>query len=206
MNLAERLYVEPLHRWDNKIYFKVDGKTVRGINSFIDAILERTARIFGRISNEKAKELQARLAARYSQNYAVTMKNLHSDFKCGFSYPRQEAIDLHYEAIKKEADEIKRKEALRALYQGEFDYCSLERVVRCQICRKNVLWYLHKGASVDVSYAKCNQSIMVCKSKKCRALVHYYQKKRDAHGVLIDAILDTVSSDEKYRQLRKHFI
>lgn len=206
MNLAERLYVKPLYLWDRKVYFKVDGKTVQGINGLIDEILERTARIFGRISNEKAKELQTRLAAKYSRNHVVTMKNLYSHYKCGFSYPRREAIDLHYEAIEKEAKEIERKEALRALYEGEFDYCSLKRVVRCYLCQKNVLWYEQKGKCVYVDYAHFGRSIMVCKSRKCRALAHYYQKKRDAHGVLIDAILDTVSSDEKYRQLRKHFI
>lgn len=211
MNLAERLYVKNLYLWDRKTWFVFKGRQICGANNLIDLVLNRFAAIYGDIENKKARQFQERLAHKYSNNAGLTLRHLRSDFKGGFSYPTRKAADAHFLEMEKEWALEKHLKAIDLLYKYDHeDYSELNSKYVCSMCEKSPLEIVKANKDYVPNKTKWVAARVngtsVCKNKKCRALAAYYGKKRNYEGMLIEAILDSVKNNERFEELKKHFV
>jgi len=218
MNLAARLYIKTPFGYSG-YWFQVGNRQVTGICNLIDLILERFARIYGRIDNKRAKEYQERLASKYCDHPSQTLRRLQNHFDCGFSYPRMEAQEIQLGILRAERSANRQHEKDQAqlaninfLYKYEHDdYCPIgsgEYGRFCTMCNARIEYIVKtkedKKIHFDLGIRLYGDR--VCKSKKCRAVAAIYGKHKWAETKLINAILDSVKNHDKYTQLRKHFI
>lgn len=178
-------------------------------SKLIDFVLERFARRFGKISNSEARKMQARLSKKYTNGNLNTIRQLKSDYACGFSYPKLIAEELSMEILARVHNRIDFDRSLESEYRlPTGKYCKLPKRGECAFCGNNWYYFVKNqdGSEVTKFTGTYLNGVPVCKSKKCRAIAAFYKKTQWAELKLVTAILDVVKNHEHKQRLEKHFI
>lgn len=211
MNLSERLQVKDYNSMFGRRYcFKHLGFLNDTYAKLIDFVLERFARRYGNVENDKALFMQIRLSRKYTNGNLNTLKQLKSDYLCGFSYPKSQAQAASEPILKRIHEEQDFKKSLELEYKfPTAKYCITPRYHGCTFCECPCVYSIkYPDGRKDSKYTGTHlNGVLVCNSKKCRAIAAFYKTNHAWPELkLVNAILDAVKNNENRRKLEKHFI
>lgn len=207
--LARRLWIRaPLGYGGTWFQFK--DESIQSYCNLIDFVLERYARRFGRVDNEKANILQDRLVDKYANGAWQTRKSLLSYSECGFIYPQIDRCEANL-LIRMQGDAAQRikDDLIKSYTRPDGNYSSLMGYRICNVCATHIYEEITTGGDVYMGRFSFNGWDVICKNKKCRALSGIVKGCNNRKEPLLKIIFDVTThrgNNELRRKLEKHFV